>query len=296
VVVVADPSVHTLLDLRYRKHVKAGRGGHGGGRRRAGAAGEECLVPVPIGTVVHDADTGERLADLTQPGERAVVAAGGAGGQGNAAFATPTRRAPDFAKPGRPGQARRLRLELKLLADVGVVGLPNAGKSTLIARVSRARPRIADYPFTTLVPNLGVVQQGDLPPFVMADIPGLVEGAHAGAGLGHRFLRHVERSALLLYLLDHEPEAGRTAAGALRTLREELRRYDPDLAARPALVALNKLDLPWVREATEEAGAAAREEGLPLFVISAATGEGVGQLVTALAAAVAEQRAGRSSD
>jgi len=296
VVVLADRSVHTLLDLRYRKHVRAGRGGHGGGQQRFGATGEDARVPVPVGTVVHDADTHETLADLDREGAQAIVAPGGAGGRGNAAFVAPTRRAPDFAEPGGAGVRRRLRLELKLLADVGVVGLPNAGKSTLIARVSQARPRIADYPFTTLVPNLGVVRQGDLPSFVMADIPGLIEGAHAGAGLGHRFLRHVERTAVLLYLLDHEPDAERLAPAALQTLRDELRRYDPALATRPAFVALNKTDLPWARQARPETEAAAAAAGLPFFPISAATGDGVPALTTALAAAVASRRReGRAS-
>ena len=290
VVLVASRSLHTLLDLRYRKHLRAGRGGHGGGARRAGAAGEDRIVPVPVGTVAHDAETDELLADLSCDGQRAIVAPGGLGGRGNTAFATPTCRAPSEAEPGRPGCSRRLRLELKLLADVGIIGLPNAGKSTLISRISRARPRIADYPFTTLVPNLGVAAAGDLPPFVVADIPGLIEGAHAGAGLGHRFLRHVERTAVLLYLVDHDPEAGRTAVGALTTLRDELIRYDPTFASRPALVGLNKIDLPDVRQVLPEVTAAATALGLPCFSLSAVTGEGTEGLTLALAVEVARER------
>ena len=290
VVLEASRSVHTLLDLRYRKYLRAGRGGHGGGQRKSGATGEDRVVPVPVGTVAWDVETGEQLADLTVPGQRAVVAPGGAGGRGNAAFVSPTCRAPAEAEPGGSGCTRRLRIELKLLADVGIVGLPNAGKSTLISRVSRARPRIADYPFTTLVPNLGVVSAGDRTPFVVADIPGLVEGAHAGAGLGHRFLRHIERTAVLLFLVDHEPEAGRTAGAALSTLREELRRYDPALAARPALVGLNKLDLPWSRDGLGDLEAAADEAGFDCFAFSAVTGEGVERMLLALAGAVEAAR------
>ena len=210
VILVADRNVHTLLDFKYKRHYRAERGRHGEGNKKTGRSGEDLIIKVPVGTVVKDAETGEVLGDLKEHGQKLVVAKGGRGGRGNAAFATPTRRAPDFAEPGEPGEERWIELELKLLADVGLVGFPNAGKSTFLSRVTAARPEIADYPFTTLRPILGVARVGDFS-FVIADIPGLIEGAHAGKGLGHEFLRHVERTKLLLHLIDltdftREPE------------------------------------------------------------------------------------------
>ena len=291
VVLVADSSLHTLLDLRYAKHLRAVRGTHGGGANKTGAAGEDRVVRVPVGTVVRDLESSEEVADLAVAGQRVVAAVGGAGGRGNVHFKTSTHQAPAEATAGRPGQTRQLALELRLLADVGVVGLPNAGKSTLIRRLSHARPRVADYPFTTLVPNLGVVETDDgADGFVLADIPGLVAGAHTGVGLGHRFLRHIERTAVLLYLLDEDPDAERSAVASLATLQDELRCYDEALAARPALVALNKVDLPHVRAVSGAAAQAAQDAELPFLPISAATGEGLVPLVRALAAAVRRAR------
>jgi len=289
-VLVADPAVHTLLDARYRQRFKAGRGAHGGGNNRTGGTGSSVDVRVPVGTLVVDVGTGETIADLVEAGQRHVVVSGGAGGVGNAHFARATHQAPEEATEGEPGVERRIRMDLKLLADVGVVGLPNAGKSTLIARVSNARPRIADYPFTTLVPNLGVVERGFAEPFIIADIPGLIEGAHEGLGLGHRFLRHIERTAVLLFLLDHDEEAGRDALTAFSTLREELRQYDPGLAERPAMVVLNKADLPDVQGVADVVAAEARKAGLEFHLVSAVTGDGVEDLLRALGLMVEASR------
>ncbi|MFN2488889.1 MAG: GTPase ObgE [Actinomycetota bacterium] len=271
VILRADPSVATLLECRDHPHVKATRGGHGEGGRRHGARGRDAVVRVPPGTLVYDADDGTLLADLAAAGDEFVGARGGRGGRGNARFATATRRAPSFSEKGEPGEAPTLRLELRLLADVGLVGFPNAGKSTLIARVSAARPKIADYPFTTLVPNLGVVRRGDRS-FVMADIPGLIPGAHSGKGLGDRFLRHVSRAAVLLFVVDlGAPD--RDPVADVRLLRAELEGFDPALAARPSMIAVNKVDahrerLSLVAERIPDAAA-----------ISAVTGEGVDELI-----------------
>ena len=235
----ADRHLNTLISFQGRRHFKAERGGHGQGKNRQGAKGKDITLPVPPGTVVRDAESGELLADLKRPGERALAARGGRGGLGNAAFTSPTNQAPRIADRGEEGQARLLLLELKLLADVGIVGCPNAGKSTLLAAVSAARPKIADYPFTTLVPNLGVVTVDDRD-FVMVDIPGLIEGAHAGAGLGPDFLRHIERTRVLIHLLDG---ASSDPLGDLDGINEELRLFNPRLATKPQLVVLSKMDL-----------------------------------------------------
>ena len=287
VVLVVDPALNTLADLRYRRHYRAGRGGHGEGGNRHGRRGQDCEVRVPPGTVVRDRDTGEVLADLSEPGQRIVVARGGRGGRGNARFATPRRQAPRLAENGEPGEARWLRLELRLLADVGLVGWPNAGKSSLLARVSAARPKIAAYPFTTLAPNLGVVERGLGRSFVMADIPGLIEGAHQGVGLGHEFLRHIQRTRVLVYVVDAAGSEGRDPGQDLATLRDELEAYEPALLERPGVVAANKMDLPEARQRLAGLEAAAARWGLEVIPISAATGQGVDRLLDRVEALLA---------
>ncbi|MDP9234579.1 MAG: GTPase ObgE [Actinomycetota bacterium] len=272
VILRADGSIGTFLEVSAHPHVKAGRGGHGEGGKRNGSRGENRVVLVPPGTVVHD-EEGVLMADLAAPGDEFVAARGGKGGVGNARFATATRRSPAFADKGEPGEERWLTLELRLLADVGLIGFPNAGKSTLIAKMSSARPKIADYPFTTLTPNLGVVE-GAEPSFVVADIPGLIPGAHQGKGLGHRFLRHVRRAAVLLYVIDLAA-TDRDPFQDATVLQGELARFDPELARRPALIVANKVDLVSDRAAELDR----IPEALP---ISAMTGQGVSELVELL--------------
>jgi GTP-binding protein len=284
----ADPGLGTLLDFRFQRHLEAERGEHGRGKEQAGAAGASRIVRVPVGTRLIDAESGELLADLAVPEAEAVVARGGRGGRGNARFATPTRQAPRRADPGEKGEARQLRLELRLLADVGLIGFPNAGKSTLIAAVSAARPRIADYPFTTLVPNLGVARVGD-DALVIADIPGLIEGAHEGHGLGTRFLRHVARTAVLVHLIDLADT--RDPLAAFDAVNHELAAFDPALAAKPQLVAATKIDVTEAAERLEATRAAFAARGLDLTAISAVTGAGVPALLTRIAAAVRAARA-----
>lgn len=289
VVFLADGRLTTLMDFRYRRRLRAPSGEHGRGKDQYGKQGRDLVVPVPVGTQVFDVETGAQCADLKAQHERVVIARGGYGGRGNIHFATPTDRAPRRAEEGRPGERRRLRLELKLLADVGLLGFPNVGKSTFISRVSRARPRIADYPFTTLVPNLGVVSRDVDRSFVIADIPGLVEGAADGAGLGHRFLKHVERTRTLLHILSVDEAAERDPVRDFDVLMGELRKFEPALARRPMVVALNKLDLPRsqaelprIREALAARGYA---DVLPF---SAITGEGLDEVLSALEAQLAQ--------
>ncbi len=270
-----DPHLNTLINFKKRSHFKAQRGGHGRGKDQTGKQGEDLTIAVPPGTVAYDAETGQLLADLTQSGQRALVAPGGRGGRGNAAFATSTNQAPRLAEKGEPGQERWLRLELKLIADVGIVGVPNAGKSTLLAAVSAARPKIADYPFTTLEPNLGVVTVDDRD-FVLADIPGLIEGAHAGAGLGHQFLRHVERTRLLIHLLDG---ASADPLGDFEKINEELALFDPQLARKPQVVVLNKMDLPQTQDLWPRIRREMKKLELEAMSISAVTGQGVPTLL-----------------
>ncbi len=281
--VILRVSVHfaTLAHLYNRHHVKAGRGEHGRGSNQSGAAGADAVIEVPPGTVVKDFDTGEVLADLVADGQQAVVAKGGHGGRGNQHFATPTRQAPRIAEPGTPGEERHLRLELKLLADVGLVGLPNAGKSTLLARISAARPKIADYPFTTLTPHLGVVSRdGGARSLVFADIPGLIEGAHAGAGLGHRFLRHIERCRVLLHLVDLA--SSEPVRHQVEVLRGELGQYDPTLVGREALLVGTKADAVTEPTRLDELVSVAAELGIGAVVISAVSGAGIEGMLEAV--------------
>ena len=281
VCVVASPRKRTLYDFRSRRQFRAPNGRGGEGSRRAGRSGGDLRIEVPPGTLVFDDETGELIRDLTDPGDSAVVARGGRGGRGNVHFKSSTHRTPRMAQPGEPGEARNLRLELKLLADVGIVGFPNAGKSTLVAALSAARPRIADYPFTTLTPNLGVVSdRGE--PFVVADVPGLIEGAHEGAGLGIRFLRHLERTRLLVHLVDVSAIDPDVPLERYRAINRELAQYSPDLARRPQVVAFSKMDLPEAEVAAELFEMAAREsrEQIPSPLrISAQTRAGLDRLV-----------------
>jgi GTP-binding protein len=278
VILETDEGLGTLLDFRYRRHYTAGRGGHGQGSDRHGANAADLRLRVPVGTVVRERDAGLILGELTAAAETLVVARGGRGGRGNAAFATSTRRAPRVAEPGQPGEERWLVLELKLLADVGVVGFPNAGKSTLVSRLSAARPKIADYPFTTLVPTLGLVRVDEARSFVIADIPGLVPGAAEGKGLGLRFLRHVERTRVLVHLLDLDPATGRDPVQDWRLIQHELARYSPALAERPQLLAANKTDVDGSAGHLERVRAFAAREGRPLVALSARTGQGLDEL------------------
>jgi GTP-binding protein len=279
----ATASLSTLLDLRVRPHLKAEKGRNGMGKDRHGAQGKELKILVPVGTIIKDAETGEVFADLIEPGSRIVLLKGGRGGQGNARFATSTHKAPKFAQPGEPGEERWLRLELKLMADVGLLGFPSVGKSSLIARVSAARPKIADYPFTTLTPNLGVVPYKNYRSFVMADIPGLIEGASAGAGLGLRFLRHVERTDILVHMLDISWMPERDPIREYEAINRELALFNADLAKKRQIIVINKIDLPQVRENMAKVIPWFQERGLATFPISAATGEGIPPLLDEIA-------------
>ena len=277
----ATDQLNTLLQFRFNPEYRGGRGAHGEGSNRHGKDGEDVVILVPAGTLVTDAETGELVHDFSTPGERLVVAAGGRGGRGNAQFATSTNRAPRYHEDGRPGESRALQLELKLIADVGLVGFPNVGKSTLISRLSAARPKIADYPFTTLEPNLGVVAFGDWDSFVVADIPGLIEGAHAGSGLGLEFLRHVERTKLLLHVIDVSTTE-RDPVDDFLTISRELELYNADLLSKPQLVAASKMDALDEPERLARLREFCGARGLELFAISAVTGQGLKELVTAL--------------
>jgi GTP-binding protein len=283
VVVVADSGLSSLLDFKYKRHYTAARGEDGRNKDQYGAGGDDLTIKVPVGTVITLADTGDQLVDLSESGQTFVLAKGGLGGRGNIHFKTAWNQAPRKAEPGTPGEDRTIRLELKLLADVGLLGFPNVGKSTFISHVSRARPKIADYPFTTLVPNLGVVQLSDERHFVIADIPGLIEGASEGAGLGHQFLRHVERCNVLLHILDGTFTTGpdRSPLADFRVINAELARYAPGLANTPQVVVLNKVDATEPEEIEQH-----RQEfaaiGVELLTMSAATGEGIAPVMERL--------------
>ena len=310
VVVEADASLSSLIEYRFKHHFKAERGTHGKGSRMHGATGEDLVLKVPMGTVVHEyfeesKEVGELIADLTHDGERVTVAEGGMGGRGNIHFVTPTRRAPAFAELGEPSQERWIELEMKLMADAALVGMPSAGKSSLIAKMSAARPKIADYPFTTLVPNLGVARSGDYS-FVVADIPGLIEGAHEGRGLGHEFLRHIERTALIVHVVDLTGDyEGRDPLEDYDIINRELALYADELAARPRIVVANKIDVPGAEEVADRLAERVREDSIAaaggdefapspvdpkLYRISALTGEGVDGLKAAIATKVHELR------
>ncbi|HSE90513.1 MAG TPA: GTPase ObgE [Candidatus Binatia bacterium] len=279
VIALADPQLTTLLDLRYQKQYKAGRGEHGLGKDQHGKTGEDRIIKVPVGTIIRDAGTGELIGDLKEANQHVVVAAGGRGGKGNAHFVSSTHRSPRFAQPGEPGEDKELEIELRLLADVGIIGLPNAGKSTLIAAISAVRPKIADYPFTTLVPNLGVVGYGEGKSFVVADIPGLIEGAHEGHGLGHKFLRHVTRTSLLIHLLDASSIDEKDPLARWKTVNRELELFDPELGKKPQIVVANKIDLPAGKNHAKLLAKKLPEGYQPLHTLSAATMEGVRTLV-----------------
>lgn len=283
VVMVAKRNMSSLLDHRYKQHYKGKRGEHGRGKDQHGKNSDTLYIPVPLGTVVKDFETGEVLGDLTEDGETLLVAKGGRGGKGNARYVTSVNQAPRNAEPGGEGEERTLLLELKLLADVGIIGFPNAGKSTLISRISAARPKIADYPFTTLVPNLGVVSYHDGKTFVVADIPGLIEGAHEGAGLGIQFLRHIERTKILIHLIDLSPLTDRDPVSDYEIMNNELESYSPELAYRPQIVAANKID---ITEAGEKLAALNKHfsrSNIKVFPVSSATGEGLKELILEVA-------------
>jgi GTP-binding protein len=282
----ATDQMNTLLSFRYNPQYKADRGRHGEGSTCHGRSGEDLVVDVPVGTLALDAETNQVVADLTEHGQTVLAVRGGRGGRGNARFATSVNRAPRRHEPGLPGESRHLQLELKLLADVGLVGYPNAGKSTFIAAVSAARPKIADYPFTTLVPNLGVVQLEGYRTFVLADIPGLIEGAHEGHGLGLQFLRHVERTRLLLHLIDVSEQTGRDPVHDYETIMHELRSYSPELGARRQVVVATKADIIQAPERTERLRAFCQEHELEFFTISAVARQGLEPLLRRIESAL----------
>ena len=296
VIVEADAQLSSLIDYRYKHHFRAGRGTHGQGARRYGRDGEDLVLKVPLGTVVRELDPQTQtpmyqIADLTQPGERVIVAPGGAGGRGNIHFVTSVRRAPAFAEKGEPALEHWIELEMKLMADAALVGMPSVGKSSIIARISAARPKVADYPFTTLVPNLGVARATSGQSFVAADVPGLIEGASEGKGLGHQFLRHIERTALIMHVIDVTGGyEGRDVIEDYVTINAELAAYASELAVRPQVVVANKCDLPGCEEAVERLRAAAEADGREFFAVSAATGLGLDALVNRVAAMVADLR------
>ena len=301
VIVEADPQLSSLIDYRYKHHFRAERGTHGQGARRHGRDGADLVLRVPVGTVIRELDPETQtpaydIADLTQPGERVVVAPGGAGGRGNIHFVTSVRRAPAFAEKGEPAREHWIELEMKLMADAALVGMPSVGKSSIIARISAARPKIADYPFTTLVPNLGVARAANGQSFVAADVPGLIEGASEGQGLGHQFLRHIEPTALILHVVavtgGYE---GRDAVEDYRTINSELEAYARELSSRPQIVVANKCDLPGTEEAVDRLRQEAERDGREFFAVSAATGAGLDALVSRCAAEVARLRAEAAS-
>ena len=283
VIISANARLNTLLDLRYNKVNAAKKGEPGRGRDCHGKNAEDLRIAVPVGTVIKDAETGVELIDLTEDGQTFIAATGGRGGKGNTHFVSSTNRSPRFAQPGEEGEELELRLELKLLADVGIIGFPNAGKSTLISKISEAKPKIADYPFTTLTPNLGVVRYKEFGSFVVADIPGLVEGAHKGTGLGIRFLKHIERTSLFIHVIDISGLTDRDPLKDFDVINRELTEFNPALASNPQIVALNKVDLLGDRTGVDEIQEELLQRGCKVFQISAATGEGLPLFIDAVA-------------
>ena len=279
VVLVGDDRLESLIDFRYKRHYKTKSGAHGKGKDQRGKNGADLIIPLPLGTLVYDDSTGELLKDFCLAGEQIVVVSGGLGGRGNASFKSSTRQTPRYAQDGLKGQERLLRLELKLLADVGIVGLPNSGKSTLVSRVSAARPKIADYPFTTLTPSLGVVNYKEYRTFIVADIPGLIEGAHQGTGLGINFLRHIERTRILIHLIDGSTTPPLNPVQSFETINNELKLYNPALADKPRVIAINKMDLPQFHENYPEIKSYFEDLGIKFFTVSAVTGEGISSLI-----------------
>ncbi|MDP2278421.1 MAG: GTPase ObgE [Nitrospirota bacterium] len=286
----ASRELNTLLDLRYQREYRAKRGQHGMGKKMHGKDGEDRIIPVPVGTVIKDADTEEVLADLDSEGVEIIIAKAGRGGQGNAHFATPTRQAPKFAQPGEEGEEKNLVIELKLLADVGLIGLPNAGKSTLISVISSAKPKIADYPFTTLTPNLGVVKLKDFRSFVVADIPGLIEGAHKGAGLGFQFLRHVERTSLLLHLVDASDMPETDPVEDLKKINKELELYSSNLLKKTQAVVGTKTDIAIDKKRLRKLSKYCKSKKIDFFPVSAVTGKGVKELLLYLSVIVGKEK------
>jgi GTPase len=286
----ASASCSTLLDLKYRQHHLVKHGGHGQGSNRTGHNSADMEIVVPVGTLIKDEASGEILADLTSDGQRAIIARGGIGGKGNAHFATSTHQAPRFAQDGIPGEERWIYLELKLLADVGLIGLPNTGKSTFLSRVSEAHPKIADYPFTTLTPHLGVVAYGQHQSFVLADIPGLIKGAHTGTGMGVQFLRHIERTAVLLHLIDISREDYEGAWIDYETINGELKQFNAALLTKPQVVAINKMDLPVTRERVKKDIDIFTRKGIEVLAFSAVTGEGMEAVLHAVVRMIGRAR------
>ncbi|MBW1739789.1 MAG: GTPase ObgE [Deltaproteobacteria bacterium] len=282
--------MHTLYSFQFKRHFKAQRGGHGRGKNQAGKSGKDLIIFIPPGTLIREAQTGRILKDFACSGESFVAVRGGRGGQGNQRFASSRNPAPRYAQKGEPGQTLSLKLELKLLADVGIIGLPNAGKSTLVSNLSSARPKIADYPFTTLIPTLGVVKPREHDPFVIADIPGLIEGAHRGVGLGIRFLKHVERSRFLIHLIDLAALPSKDPLGPYHTVNRELRLFSPSLGEKKQVIVLNKVDKPGARAVAEKIRSALEPLNPDIWVISALTGEGLGRLKVHLARLVEKTR------
>jgi GTP-binding protein len=287
----ATDELNTLIDLRYHREYRAQRGQHGMGKKMHGKDGEDLVIPVPVGTIIKEADSESVIIDLDQDGLMAIIAKGGRGGLGNAHFATPVRQAPRYAQPGEPGEEKHLVLELKLFADIGLIGLPNAGKSTLLSVISAARPKIAAYPFTTLAPVLGVVKMADYRSFVVADIPGLIEGAHRGVGLGFQFLRHVERTTMLLHLVDVSEMAQGDPVDNFETILRELELYSPDLMKKPQAAAGTKSDIAGNKERLDKIRRYCEDRGMDFFTVSAVTGEGISQLISYLAAKLGQIKA-----